>query len=123
MQVKLSPHEQFDQRHPHPNLYRKRERAHFPALFAVFSDFRGRGMTWQPDSQRFKSTVAAGEQNGSVAGLAGAPSGGACRLRALPPSIPLPASLGGSAGVQPTERSKPSPPTAAVSYSGPTMLL
>src|SRR5580765_4248623 len=69
-------------------------------------------MTYLPESQRFRSTSRQrGEQNGSVAGLAGLPHSG----QGLPVAFDAgfdsnfdfwPASLGGSAGIQPTEANR-----------------
>jgi len=61
------------------------------------------GMTYLPDSQRFRSTSRQrGEQNGAVAGLAGLPHSGQGFEGPFVPS-PDPASWGESGGIQPAE--------------------
>ena len=58
------------------------------------------GMTYLPDSQRFRSTSRQrGEQNGAVAGLAGLPHSG----QDFDPPFDSPASAGGLAGIEPAE--------------------
>src|SRR5947208_6615088 len=62
------------------------------------------GMTYLPDSQRFRSTSRQrGEQNGAVAGFDGLPHSG----QGFDPPFDLPASLavslGGSGGIEPAE--------------------
>src|SRR6185503_20378860 len=60
------------------------------------------GMTYLPDSQRFRSTSRQrGEQNGAVAGFAGLPHSGQGFDGGLAP--PEPASSGGLAGIEPAE--------------------
>ena len=58
------------------------------------------GMTYLPDSQRFRSTSRQrGEQNGAVAGLAGLPHSG----QGFDPPFDSPALAGGLAGIEPAE--------------------
>ena len=58
------------------------------------------GMTYLPDSQRFRSTSRQrGEQNGAVAGLDGLPHSG----QGFDPPLVSPALAGGSAGIEPAE--------------------
>ncbi len=58
------------------------------------------GMTYLPDSQRFRSTSRQrGEQNGAVAGLAGLPHSG----QGFDPPFDSPGSFCGSGGIQPAE--------------------
>src|SRR3954453_22086191 len=58
------------------------------------------GMTYLPDSQRFRSTSRQrGEQNGAVAGLDGLPHSG----QGFDPPFDSPALAGGSAGIEPAE--------------------
>ena len=64
------------------------------------------GMTYLPDSQRFRSTSRQrGEQNGAVAGLAGLPHSGQGFDPPFdsPASFGLPAAWGGLAGIEPAE--------------------
>jgi hypothetical protein len=64
------------------------------------------GMTYLPDSQRFRSTSRQrGEQKGAVAGLAGLPHSGQGFEAPLdsPASLGLPAAWGGLAGIEPAE--------------------
>ena len=64
------------------------------------------GMTYLPDSQRFRSTSRQrGEQNGAVAGLAGLPHSGQGFDPPFdsPASLGLPAAWGGLAGIEPAE--------------------
>src|SRR5438552_1678725 len=64
------------------------------------------GMTYLPDSQRFRSTSRQrGEQNGAVAGFAGLPHSGQGFDPPFdsPASLGLPAAWGGLAGIEPAE--------------------